>query len=123
MYWDDDDRRRRARNYRLMFRSALSCLLLAVLITVAGGVRAVATADPLLLVYGLLLFIWSSGSAYLTVDSMVEELNWHPDLIKIDVEGEELATLHGMSGVLRARPTLFIEGHGPRWGHGRPCCR
>jgi len=47
-----------------------------------------------------------------TVDSIVEELNWHPDLIKIDVEGEELATLHGMSGVLRTRPTLFIEVHG-----------
>ena len=71
MYWDYDERQRRARNYRLMFRTALACLLVSVLITLAGGINATVGGDPMVLVYGLLMLIWSVGSAYLTVDSTV----------------------------------------------------
>jgi FkbM family methyltransferase len=35
-----------------------------------------------------------------------------PDLIKIDVEGMELAVLQGAGGVLNAHPALYIEMHG-----------
>ena len=71
MHWDHDERQRRARNYRLMFRTALACLLLGVFFTLAGGIKAIAGGDTILLVYGLLMLIWSVGSAYLTVDSTV----------------------------------------------------
>ncbi len=71
MYWDHDERQRRARNYRLMFRSALGCLVFSVLMTLFGGVKATVDGDPVVLVFGLLMLIWSVGSAYLTVDSTV----------------------------------------------------
>jgi hypothetical protein len=36
-----------------------------------------------------------------------------PDLLKIDVEGAESRVLHGAADVLRRRPHLVIETHGP----------
>ena len=36
-----------------------------------------------------------------------------PDLLKIDVEGSEAAVLHGATELLRRRPHLVIETHGP----------
>jgi hypothetical protein len=36
-----------------------------------------------------------------------------PDLLKIDVEGSESHVLQGATGVLRRRPHLVIETHGP----------
>jgi len=74
MHWDHDERQRRARNYRLMFRGALACLLLSAFFTLAGGIMAIAGGDTMMLVYGLLMLIWSVGSAYLTVDSTVRIL-------------------------------------------------
>lgn len=35
-----------------------------------------------------------------------------PDLMKIDVEGMELAVLQGAAGLLKAHPALYIELHG-----------
>ncbi|MEH1836077.1 MAG: FkbM family methyltransferase [Nostoc sp.] len=47
-----------------------------------------------------------------TVDSLCEELNFHPDLIKVDVEGHELACLQGMDKILRHQRTeFFLEIH------------
>ncbi len=36
-----------------------------------------------------------------------------PDVIKMDIEGGELAALTGATGILRGRPTLFLATHGP----------
>jgi len=49
-----------------------------------------------------------------TVDSICEELGVHPDVIKIDVEGAELAVLRGMPELLRRHPprAMMVELHG-----------
>lgn len=47
-----------------------------------------------------------------TVDSICEEYNFEPDLIKIDVEGHELAALQGMEKTLRkSSAEFFLEIH------------
>jgi Methyltransferase FkbM domain len=50
-----------------------------------------------------------------TLDSLREDLGFHPDLVKIDVEGYEIAVLRGASRTLREdRPVLFLEVHPDR---------
>jgi FkbM family methyltransferase len=47
-----------------------------------------------------------------TVDRLCDEINLHPDLLKIDVEGYELNVLRGSERVLREdAPTIFLELH------------
>lgn len=46
-----------------------------------------------------------------TVDSIVDDLNFKPDLIKIDVEGAEQYVLKGMNIVLSNNPIIFVEMH------------
>jgi hypothetical protein len=83
MMFERDERERRMRNYRTMFRGALVCLALGVVMTVAGGVSAVvASADVVWAVYGLLLVIGGVGSAYLTVDSTVRIIEAETDVVK-----------------------------------------
>lgn len=53
-----------------------------------------------------------------TLDDLREELGFHPDLVKIDVEGYEIAVLRGASRTLREdRPVLFLEVHPERIVH------
>ena len=48
-----------------------------------------------------------------TVDHLVDQGRIPaPDMVKIDVEGAELAVLAGMDRTLRERPNLVIEMHG-----------
>lgn len=50
-----------------------------------------------------------------TLDGLCQELGFHPDLLKIDVEGYEIAVLRGAFRVLREdRPVLFLEVHPER---------
>jgi FkbM family methyltransferase len=50
-----------------------------------------------------------------TVDRLCAELGFRPDLVKIDVEGYELAVLRGARGVLKeSRPLVFLEIHPAR---------
>lgn len=50
-----------------------------------------------------------------SLDGLCAELDLRPDLIKIDVEGYELAVLAGAREILgRDRPALFLELH-PQW--------
>ncbi len=50
-----------------------------------------------------------------SLDDLCAELDFHPDLVKIDVEGFEHAVLRGAEGVLRReRPILFLEIHPQR---------
>lgn len=79
MNWDYAERRRRVRNYRFMFRSALAVLGLGMLTLVLGIVVALSTRDTFFLVFGILLVVWSAGSAWLTVDSTVR-------IIELDME-------------------------------------
>jgi FkbM family methyltransferase len=47
-----------------------------------------------------------------SVDELCADLGFRPDLVKIDVEGYELAVLAGASAELaRSRPPLFLEIH------------
>jgi FkbM family methyltransferase len=50
-----------------------------------------------------------------TLDLLCDELGFHPDLVKIDVEGYELAVLRGALRLLAAgRPVVFLEIHPQR---------
>jgi FkbM family methyltransferase len=50
-----------------------------------------------------------------TLDGLCDELDLHPDLMKIDVEGYEIPVLKGAWRVLREdRPSLFLEVHPQR---------
>ena len=50
-----------------------------------------------------------------SLDELCQELHFRPDLIKIDVEGYELAVLRGARATLGAhRPLLFLEIHPQR---------
>jgi FkbM family methyltransferase len=50
-----------------------------------------------------------------TVDLLCAELGFRPDLMKIDVEGYELAALRGARGILKeSRPLVFLEVHPAR---------
>jgi FkbM family methyltransferase len=53
-----------------------------------------------------------------TLDDLREELGFHPDMVKIDVEGYEIAVLRGALRMLREdRPILFLEVHPERIVH------
>ena len=71
MVWDYDERRKRERNYRLMFKTALAGFALGVAVTLAGLVNAALSSDTTLVIGGLMMVLWSGVSAYLTVDSTV----------------------------------------------------
>ena len=71
MHWNYEERRKRERNYRAMFRAALVCVALSVAMTVGGGMGALAGYGPSFMLGGILMFTLSVGSAYLTVDSTV----------------------------------------------------
>ncbi len=45
------------------------------------------------------------------VDRIVEEFNFKPDLVKMDVEGAEQYVLRGMNTVLENNPMIFVEMH------------
>ena len=50
-----------------------------------------------------------------SLDSYVARTGWTPELVKIDVEGAELAVLRGATHTIRnARPIFIVEVHG--WG-------
>jgi FkbM family methyltransferase len=52
-----------------------------------------------------------------TLDGLCAELDFHPDSIKVDVEGYEMAVLQGARRILREdRPVLFLEVHPHRLG-------
>lgn len=89
MSWSREVRQRRMRNYRLMFRVALLCLAISLAMTLLGGLKAIADAQVEWLVFGLLMFVWSAGCAYLTVDSTVR-------IIEVDtVETQDARTRSG----------------------------
>lgn len=47
-----------------------------------------------------------------TLDDLCAELGFHPDSMKVDVEGYEMAVLQGARRILREdRPVLFLEVH------------
>lgn len=53
-----------------------------------------------------------------TVDALAAQ-HGDPDLLKVDVEGHELAVVAGAMGTLQlARPALFVEVHGAVLGEG-----
>lgn len=45
----------------------------------------------------------------ITVDDFCKKSKRTPDLVKIDVEGHEASVFKGMSGVLKTKPTIFME--------------
>jgi len=48
----------------------------------------------------------------LTLDAVAEKLNCKPNVLKIDVEGAEVAVLHGAQNILRqAKPKIFLSVH------------
>ena len=54
----------------------------------------------------------------LTIDEFCAQQNIRPDVIKIDVEGAELAVLAGARNTIEAgreRLALFVEMHATRW--------
>ena len=71
MVWDYSERRKRERNYRLMFRSALVVFAIGVVVTLFGLIDAAISSDTVLLIGGLMMVLWSGVSAYLTIDSTV----------------------------------------------------
>ena len=55
------------------------------------------------------------GPSSLTIDEYVAAHGLHPRLVKVDVEGAEMAVLHGMRVTLAEhRPILMLEIH-PKW--------
>lgn len=58
------------------------------------------------------------------LDDVAAELSLAPDCLKIDVEGAELAVLHGgKQTILQHRPTIFLSTHnGVQLGIQRACC-
>jgi hypothetical protein len=83
MTWNHEERQRRKRNYRVMFKGALVCLAISIVMTAIGGMRALIDSQMDILGYGLLMLVGSVGSAYLTVDSTVRV---------IELDTEELRT-------------------------------
>lgn len=52
-----------------------------------------------------------------TLDDLCAELDVHPDAMKVDVEGYEMAVLQGARRIFREdRPVLFLEVHPQRLG-------
>ena len=81
--WDYEERRRRERNYRVMFRCALAFLALGIIVAITGGAAAVLTpANGDVLSFGLMLAILSGASAWLSVDSTVR-------IIELDMQDEQ----------------------------------
>ncbi len=68
---DDELQQKRLRNYQLMFKTALACLAISLVTTLLGGLKAAVDSEVEWFVFGLLMLVWSVGSAYLTIDSTV----------------------------------------------------
>lgn len=68
---DDELQQKRLRNYQLMFKTALACMAISLGTTLLGGLKALADSEVEWFVFGLLMLVWSVGSAYLTIDSTV----------------------------------------------------
>lgn len=53
----------------------------------------------------------NSQQGHISIDNYVQS-NKSPEVVKIDVEGAEMAVLHGMSETIRQKqPTIFVEVH------------
>ncbi len=54
-----------------------------------------------------------ASDASIAIDDLIRDRNYRaPDIVKIDVEGDELKVLRGMqSTLMRVRPKLIIEVH------------
>ena len=72
MRWDYAERRRRERNYRVMFKSALAFVALGVILTLIGMIAAAQNADVKWLCFGLFVFSIAGISAWLSVNSTVK---------------------------------------------------
>ena len=69
--WTLDQRRRRIRNYRVMFRVALAFCAIGIVSTVLGGMHAMGGGDPRWLMFSILVAVFGASSAWLTLDSTV----------------------------------------------------
>lgn len=72
MTWNFVERRRRERNYRLMFRVALALFALGILLIIVGVIDAMAEANTVPFGLGLLVTSLAGISAYLTANSTVK---------------------------------------------------
>jgi hypothetical protein len=54
----------------------------------------------------------SAGIGHITLDTLVAECGFVPDVVKIDIEGWEVEALGGAANLLSSRkPSLIIEVH------------
>jgi len=71
MGWSFAERRRRVRNYRLMFKAALAFCVLGLVSAVFSSINALGGGDARWVMFSLLAAVGGAGSAWLTLDSTV----------------------------------------------------
>ena len=71
MSWSFAERRRRMRNYRLMFKVALVFCAFGVVSTAFTGAYALGGGDTRLFMFSVVAAIFGAASAWLTLDSTV----------------------------------------------------